>query len=146
MSETNHECLIGLWYRADNAEIVTVSDVARHIRSHNEMFSFEDAYVRMLVQLGMQEYHPEDLFDLRKNRLPIQRFKYCPECGKKIDWKGMREEYAKKQVSAGRENKKPTRNDGSGCHIRAWQTCEQRLFSKLVFALCRTANQIRLGV
>lgn len=98
MSETNHECLIGLWHYDDSSEMVTIGDITKNIRSHNEMFSYEDACVRMLKRIGMQEYHIEDLFDLRKNRLPITRFRYCPECGKKIDWKGMREEYAKKQV------------------------------------------------
>lgn len=98
MSETNHECLVGLWYYSEGSEMVNIGDITKNIRLHNEMFSCEDAYVRTLRQLGMQEYHMEDLFDLRKNRLPITRFRYCPECGKKIDWKGMREEYAKKQV------------------------------------------------
>lgn len=94
----NRDCLMGLWHYDDSSEMVTIGDITKNIRSHNEMFSYEDVYVRMLILNGVQEYHMEDLFDWRKNRLPITRFRYCPECGKKIDWKGMREEYAKKQV------------------------------------------------
>lgn len=95
MSETNHECLIGLWHYSDGSDMVTISDITKNIRARNEMFSRDDAEALLLRRIGMQEYHIEDLFDLRKNRLPITRFKYCPACGKKIDWKGMKNEYAK---------------------------------------------------
>lgn len=91
----NHKCLIGLWYYYDGSEMKTLGEIVEIINQRNQIMSCCDEYVEIYKELGLKEYHMEDLFDLRKNRLPITRFQYCPECGKKIDWKGMKNEYAK---------------------------------------------------
>ena len=90
-----HKCLIGLWYYEDGAEMKTLSEIVEIINQRNQIMSCGGEYVEIYKELGLKEYRIDDLFDLRKNRLPITRFKYCPECGKKIDWKGMKNEYAK---------------------------------------------------
>ena len=91
----NHECLIGLWNYDDGSEMKTLNEIVEIINQRNKIMFCGSEYVEIYKELGLKEYRIDDLFDLRKNRLPITRFKYCPECGNKIDWKGMKNEHEK---------------------------------------------------
>lgn len=70
-----HECTIGLWTDYDYCPLVTLSD---------------------LVELQPQTvYTMAMLTDSRYNTC-LTRFTHCPWCGKKIDWKTIRDNYKEK--------------------------------------------------
>lgn len=64
-----HECSICMWQSYEVAEILTFEKLKEYAKCNFYPF--------------------KDYFDLRKNT-NITHFKYCPECGKKIDWKEFR--------------------------------------------------------
>lgn len=70
-----HECTIGLWSDYEYSPLVTLSDLV-------EMQP--DSIYTMVM-----------LTDNRYNTC-LRRFKYCPECGKKIDWETIRNNYKDK--------------------------------------------------
>lgn len=72
MSE--HECIIGMYFDFDDTQLVTVSELKELIE--------ECLYHR---------YSFEDYCDRRKST-NLTRFEFCPYCGKKIDWKKIKEE------------------------------------------------------
>ena len=87
MSE--HECIIGLLYKTDYAQPVTVLDLKDHIEKTDE-------YNNSVIDFGMDwmikiVWSLKDYADKRKST-NLTRFDFCPECGKKIDWKAIREE------------------------------------------------------
>jgi hypothetical protein len=71
MSELNHECYIGILYDYDNTDIVTISELKRHI---HPVFS---------------RYSLADYCDWRKST-DLFRFRLCPLCGREIDWKALK--------------------------------------------------------
>lgn len=79
MKETElnpHECVIGLWYEYDNTDIVTERELFNEIRSEN---NYREIY-------GGTPLDATDYCDFRKS-VNLARFRHCPMCGKKIDWK-----------------------------------------------------------
>lgn len=87
----NHECEIGvLWEDYETTNIVTLSYLKSFILR-------EQKYQKWLDEEG----YPADYFsrktvptlrdygDLRK-ATALSRFKFCPECGRRIDWKAIR--------------------------------------------------------
>lgn len=58
-------------------------------------FKDDPIYGRMLRSCRI--YRLEDYFDKRKS-VNMKRFSYCPECGKKIDWKKLKEKSAEDEV------------------------------------------------
>lgn len=74
----------------------TVDDVKREIvarREHNVKYP-EPTLVNYGWDSGwvypVQEYSWEEYMNLKKD-FPLLKFKFCPECGAKIDWKKLRE-------------------------------------------------------
>lgn len=88
----NHECVIGLVRRNDDSELVTVEELKEHIAKRIE-------YNRYLTEAGLshchwlryKEWSLKDYCDRRKST-DLTRFDFCPMCGKKIDWKRIKEE------------------------------------------------------
>lgn len=72
-SENNkdHECTIGIWYDYHYSNTITFNDLKKECLTPPIMFSLKD------------------YLDWRRST-NITRFVYCPYCGKKIDWKGMK--------------------------------------------------------
>ena len=70
----NHECVIGIRYDYDNTDLVTLEDLKRHIN-----YPFRNT-----------AWSLKDYCDKRKNT-DLTRFDYCPYCGKKIEWKKIKE-------------------------------------------------------
>lgn len=82
-----HECIIGVLYNYEDTDIVTTSELKLHIERQERLC---DAYRN--VGLSKPKVWPlRDYADKRK-RTDLTRFEYCPKCGKKIDWKTIREE------------------------------------------------------
>lgn len=85
--ENESQCVIGLYYRHDGCELVTLQDLKRHIGVVKE-------FNKTCRQCGMdfiskKEYTLRDYTDKRKYT-NLTRFDFCPLCGKKIDWKAIR--------------------------------------------------------
>lgn len=94
--ENKHECYIGLWYYCEGAEMKTLREILEEIVQHNAIFELDEQSAYILKELGAVRYSFNDLFDLRRNRLPLCRFHYCPVCGAKIDWKEIKQKCQQK--------------------------------------------------
>ena len=85
-----HECVIGLLGYSD-PQLATVTMLKEHIAD----IARRNLHMRKLgVQsnfLFWTEWTLRDYADKRKST-NLTRFDYCPECGKKIDWKAIRRE------------------------------------------------------
>ncbi len=65
------EHAIGMWIDYDDTRIVTAKELREEIYEGHTVFSIND------------------YCDFRKS-VNLARFKHCPECGKKIDWKAIK--------------------------------------------------------
>lgn len=68
-----HECFIGMYFDYDYVQLVTVSELKSLIKEWPHFYSFKD------------------YCDFRKST-NMNRFYYCPHCGKKIDWNKIKSE------------------------------------------------------
>lgn len=89
-----HECVIGMYYDYNNAKLVTVNELLEEI--HDDLSSYN--YISVLFNTyGITNkkikppYTLKDYCDKRKST-NLTRFEFCPYCGKKIDWKKIKEE------------------------------------------------------
>lgn len=83
----NHECIIGLLLQTETSDLCTVSILRRHIEERREINEFAIKYMPDLVS---PEWTMKDYADRRKST-NLTHFTFCPTCGKKIDWKELRE-------------------------------------------------------
>ena len=67
-----HECVIGIINDYECTREVTISALKEHIEWHNGYYKLAD-------------------YADRRKSTDLTRFTYCPYCGKKIDWKKIRE-------------------------------------------------------
>ena len=85
MSE--HECIIGLWHEYDNTKLVTANVLLELIQDTKELYNY---YCNLYTKYGLDKpqtpYTLKDYCDRRKST-NFERFEFCPCCGKKIDWK-----------------------------------------------------------
>ena len=75
----NHECVIGLWYAYEDSDLVTEREMFENIRLRNSLTTFGPTFA----------VSAKDYCDFRKS-VNMNRFKYCPECGRKIDWRAIK--------------------------------------------------------
>lgn len=81
-----HKHIIGMLQLTDYAELATAEDVAKDIindTEHNDVIN-KWGYTQL-----KKIFSPKQYTDFRCSTNP-ERFKYCPECGEKIDWKKVR--------------------------------------------------------
>lgn len=76
------EHIIGLWHDFDDTRLMTLEMLKQHIEILN--------YGRIC----QDELKISDFLDRRKGT-NLEHFKYCPLCGEKIDWEGMKENATK---------------------------------------------------
>lgn len=69
----NHECYIGIWYDYQYSTLITFNELKEKISE-----------LPITVRYTIKEY-----LDWRCST-NLQQFSYCPFCGKKIDWKELR--------------------------------------------------------
>jgi hypothetical protein len=82
------DCYIGVWYDWENSDIVTLSDLKEHIKDTNNLIDFRE---KMKIPLSnSKKVSLSDYCDKRRTN-NLTRFDYCPFCGKKIDWKSIKE-------------------------------------------------------
>lgn len=72
------EHIIGLWHDFDDTRLMTLEMLKQYIETLNYGRIYQD------------ELKISGFLDRRKD-INLEHFKYCPLCGEKIDWKGMRE-------------------------------------------------------
>lgn len=82
-----HECIIGVFNHNDYSELVTLGDLKSLIEERNEFNAECDK--QGIPEIRVREYTIKDYTDFRRST-NLTRFSYCPDCGKKIDWKGIR--------------------------------------------------------
>ena len=87
MTGNNHECIIGLIYHTDYSELCTLSILRKVIDETKELNEISRKYG---YGSWNKEYTMQDYGDRRKST-NLTRFDFCPYCGKKIDWKEIRE-------------------------------------------------------
>ena len=86
-----HNCYIGEWLDYENTELVTYYDLKEKVKNNNETFEYGlITYGGNFMNGLMKELKIKNYFDKRKNT-NLNRFNYCPYCGKKIDWKELKE-------------------------------------------------------
>lgn len=73
------DCLIGEWLDYDNTCLVTERELVENIEREN----------RVAHMLKHKKVTIGDYCDFRKS-VNLIRFKFCPECGRKIDWKSIK--------------------------------------------------------
>lgn len=83
---SNCDCVIGLFYRADHSELVSLPDLMWNIKDTKD-FNAECKKYGM-SHISKKEYTLKDYADKRKST-NLTRFDFCPMCGKKIDWKAI---------------------------------------------------------
>lgn len=90
-----HECIIGLYYETEGDSLVALSDLKRKVSDNEDLKKIawlDPVYAQIYHR--MRHYKLSDYCDRRKS-VNMCRFEYCPFCGKKIDWKGMKKENGK---------------------------------------------------
>ena len=83
----NHECIIGIWNDYDDTGPVTLNGLKENV-SHNNAF-YEQHMTEYGHDIGIKYIVLSNYFDKRK-RINLNRFRYCPECGKEINWKQLK--------------------------------------------------------
>lgn len=88
-TDCNH--FIGLWYDYDNTEMITLERLKYNLKEKEDLYK---AFCKNSVYSKIAEsYKPrwtlDDYLNKRKHT-NLARFDLCPDCGQKIDWKGMR--------------------------------------------------------
>lgn len=81
-----HKHIIGMLQLADYAELSTAEDVAKYIINYTE---YNDAMNKWGYAPTRKIFSTKQYTDFRCST-NLERFKYCPECGEKIDWKKVR--------------------------------------------------------
>lgn len=86
----NCEHIIGMLNNYDDSDVVTLKELIQYINNANELTQYckennlPEFKYRKFISL-------KDYCDKRKST-DLTRFEYCPLCGKKIDWKGIKNE------------------------------------------------------
>lgn len=87
-----HDCVIGmLGLGYEGCKLVTIHELIGHIaesRYHNEV-RVPSYYVHDFDFFKVKVWQLKDYGDFRKST-NLTRFKHCPDCGKAIDWKEIR--------------------------------------------------------
>lgn len=79
-----HDCYIGLRHDYEDTDIVTLEELKQHIESEKRLA--EQNKDSEWWQSICSKYTLDDYCDMRKST-DLTRFKYCPMCGKKTEWK-----------------------------------------------------------
>lgn len=88
-----HECIIGVLWSYESTSLVTLGGLLKHIKEKkelNRMISSDPLYSK-ISDLTVKEWSLAQYADKRVNT-DLHRFYFCPECGKKIDWKKIKED------------------------------------------------------
>ena len=88
----DHTCVIGMLHKHEYCELVTVDELKAYIAEKvewNERLN-HNRLARNIECLREKVWTVRDYCDWRRNT-DLVRFRYCPDCGKAIDWKRIKE-------------------------------------------------------
>ena len=86
-----HSCFIGIINDYDNTEMVTLEGLKYHIQYMSEAIEALKKQGLFNEHLyGARAWTLVNYCDRRKST-DLTRFEYCPVCGKKINWKAIKE-------------------------------------------------------
>lgn len=90
-SEDAHDCIIGIYCDCEGYRLVTLHSLIKILVQEIEVLESFNERDRCIYGeiIHRRKYYLNDYLDRRKNT-NLSRFNYCPVCGEKIDWKGMR--------------------------------------------------------
>lgn len=71
------DCAIGEWLDYEDTRIVTANELFENIKTTNR-------HMKEQYRVNAADY-----CDFRKT-VNLVRFRFCPECGRKIDWKAIK--------------------------------------------------------
>ena len=80
MKECEH--IIGMIYEYEESRLATVANLIEHIENTKRYFD--------MIRIKRKILTLSDYCDMRKS-VDMTRFKHCPLCGAKIDWKAIKE-------------------------------------------------------
>lgn len=91
MSE--HECIIGMYYYDyEDIRLATVNELLKEIQDRYKLY---EHLCKLYDECDLDKletpYTLKDYCDRRRST-DLIRFEFCPYCGKKIDWKKIKEE------------------------------------------------------
>ena len=78
-----HKCTIGLLYRHEDCTLATLDDLLTHMRDVKEYNKWAASCVTWPIR---KAWTLKQYADFRYST-DMDRFSYCPFCGKKINWK-----------------------------------------------------------
>ena len=84
--------IIGLLHIIDDSGLVDIRRLKFHVQERIEYN--KSCQENGLESLAWPEWTMKDYADERKST-NLRRFKFCPECGEKIDWKAIRRDAEK---------------------------------------------------
>ena len=85
-----HKCIIAQWLDYEDTTLITFEDLLTKIQESNQTYEYAlNNYGQDFVNNLMKKKNIEDYFDGRKNT-NINKFNYCPVCGKEINWKELK--------------------------------------------------------
>lgn len=82
-----HVCIIGMLNDYDNTRLITMSDLLKHV---DDNLAYKKTCEKYGMDNNIKVYLLDNYLDKRQNT-DLLRFNYCPECGKQIDWKELKE-------------------------------------------------------
>lgn len=80
--------IIGVYYDYEDSKLISFADLKDIVL---QQLTMQENLLELGVSYSISTYTLADYFDLRKT-VNMYRFNYCPFCGEKIDWKGLKEE------------------------------------------------------
>lgn len=81
------KCYIGMITDYDDTRMVTLDKLKEHIEGRESFAEYWNKFHD--EHLAIKTYSLIDYCDKRKST-DLTQFRYCPLCGKKIDWKAIR--------------------------------------------------------
>ena len=91
METDMHEHIIGLLYKVDHSDLVTLPDLQEYIADtagYNQSID-EDPLLYKCTEIRRKAWTLQDYADRRKST-NLHQFEFCPVCGEKIDWKAIK--------------------------------------------------------
>ena len=77
------ECIIGLYYNSEDANLVTLKELKEKIKENKQYNEYIARNYSELSHVKLPEYSLRDYFDGRKST-NLTRFKHCPMCGRPL--------------------------------------------------------------
>jgi hypothetical protein len=91
MANEHNECIVGLLHYVDYSDLVTLEKLKEHIadRAIDNILFETNPVLKGCQNLKKKVWTLQQYADWR-SKTNLQKFSYCPRCGKFIDWREIR--------------------------------------------------------